>query len=114
MTDDAVVLHGLRGCDTCRKAAAELRAAGVAVRLRDLRDDPPGDGEVARWIAVMGPEVLNRRSATWRGLPEGERARPPGALLAAHPALVKRPVVELADGRLFLGPGPASRAARLP
>ena len=31
---------------------------------------------------------------TWRGLDEAARARPPEALLAEHPTLMKRPVIE--------------------
>jgi arsenate reductase len=39
------------------------------------------------------------RSTTWRGLSVAERELPaPDALLAAHPALMKRPVVETLDG----------------
>jgi arsenate reductase len=103
-----IVLHGLRACDTCRKALRDLRESGRDVRLRDLREEPPTDGELARWTEALGPAILNRRSTTWRQLDETERARPAAALLRAHPTLVKRPVVEAPQG-LALGWTPAAR-----
>ena len=46
--------------------------------------------------------LLNTRSTTWRGLSDEERARPPLELVAEHPSLMKRPLIE-AEGRFFLG-----------
>lgn len=50
----------------------------------------------------MGWEkVLNKASTTWRGLPDGDKAGVDEAkaldLLAAHPTLIKRPVIEAGD-----------------
>jgi len=57
-----------------------------------------------RFYTTFGDALLNSRSTTWRGLSEDERARPVLELIAAHPALMKRPVIE--DGaRLTLGWG---------
>ena len=53
-------------------------------------------------LAQFGAALLNTRSTTWRGLSDVERARPPQDLLAEHPALMKRPLIE-ADGTLHLG-----------
>ena len=46
---------------------------------------------------------MNRSSTTWRGLSEDQRARDPLALLAEHPALMKRPLIVADDGTLHLG-----------
>jgi len=46
--------------------------------------------------------LLNTRSTTWRGLDEAERAKDPLSLLAAHPTLMKRPLIDR-NGELFLG-----------
>ncbi|MDT8329354.1 MAG: arsenate reductase, partial [Roseovarius sp.] len=53
-----------------------------------------------------------RKSATWRGLSEAERAAPPLALIAAHPTVMKRPLID-AGGTLYLGWGPEVQAALL-
>lgn len=109
--DPVVTLHGLRACDACRRAMRDLAAAGVPARLRDLRAEPPDATEVARWLDALGPALLNRRSTTWRSLSEAVRGGDPAALMAAHPTLVKRPVVALPDGRLWLGWTAEARAA---
>ena len=54
---------------------------------------------------AFGEAFVNRRSTTWRGLSETERAGDPVALVSAHPTLMKRPVIEDDDGRLHLGWG---------
>ena len=93
-----MVLYGLKSCDTCRKA---LKLLGE-VEFRDVRTDGVPADVMARALGEFGDNFLNRRSTTWRGLSEEERAEAPETLLAAYPALMKRPLIE-ADGRLYLG-----------
>lgn len=61
----------------------------------------PGDVLESAY-AVLGDDLLNTRSTTWRGLDEAERAKPPLDLIAEHPTLMKRPLIEK-DGEFFLG-----------
>ena len=105
-----IVVHGLKACDTCRRAMRALAEAGTAARLRDLRAEPVTVEEVRRWHARFGEGLLNRRSTTWRGLDAAARAGDPVDLMVAHPALIRRPVIEAADG-LHLGWTPETRAA---
>jgi len=98
-----VKVHGLANCDSCRRARRWLDTVGADYRFRDLREDPPAAAEVRRWAGAVGWErLLNRRSTTWRGLAEQARADLDAAraveLMVAHPALVKRPVIESAAG----------------
>ena len=105
-----VVIHGLKTCDTCRKARRALEGAGRAVRVVDVREAGLDAAFLDRILAAFGEKAVNRASTTWRGLGEEERAEDPRVLLARHPALMKRPVVE--DGEvLTLGWGPEARAA---
>ena len=92
-----MVIYGLKACDTCRKA---VKATGAD--LRDIRADPLSLAEIQRFVAAFGAEIVNRRSTTWRGLSEAERAMNEAALIAAHPAVMKRPVIEV-EGALYLG-----------
>ncbi|MCK0167489.1 arsenate reductase [Jannaschia sp. S6380] len=103
-----VTLHGLKACDTCRKALREVRASGRTAVLRDFRAEPPSRDEVGRWHAELGDALLNRRSTTWRGLTEAERAADPIDLMVRHPTLIKRPVVQTDDGPSIgrVGPQP--------
>ncbi len=95
-------LYGIKTCDTCRRALKELRAAGREVDFVDVRTEGLTGERITAFLAAFGERLVNRSSATWRGLPEGERGAAPAVLIAAHPSLMKRPVVE--DGeRLWLG-----------
>ncbi|UWQ19499.1 arsenate reductase family protein [Jannaschia sp. M317] len=105
-----MVLNGLKTCDTCRKALKAVLAAGLEGRLRDFRAEPPSRDEVAKWHANLGDALLNTRSTTWRGLSEADRAADPIDLMLAHPALIKRPVVET-EGVLMLGWAPPTQRA---
>ena len=91
-------IYGLKNCDTCRKAQKALAGA----ELVDIREAGLPEGLLARAEAAFGAAILNTRSTTWRGLSEAERAGAPLDLIAAHPALMKRPLIE-ADGALYLG-----------
>lgn len=101
-----MIVYGLANCDTTRAAVKALAAAGRVVRLRDVRAEPLGADEISRLVAALGPGLVNRASTTWRALSEAERALPPADLLARHPAVMKRPVIE-SDGRTTLGWGAA-------
>jgi arsenate reductase-like glutaredoxin family protein len=105
-------LYGLKNCDTCRKALRALADAGREAELVDVRETPLDEATRARFVETFGDRIVNTRSATWRGLSEEERAADPVALLAAHPAVMKRPVIE-EDGTLYLGWDAGVRSALL-
>ncbi|MEM8978863.1 MAG: ArsC/Spx/MgsR family protein [Pseudomonadota bacterium] len=88
-----IELYGIKTCDTCKKALAALRGAGLTVAFIDVRDAPLSREKLAAFEAAFGDKLLNTRSTTWRGLSEQERGEDPIDLLIAHPTLMKRPVV---------------------
>jgi arsenate reductase len=85
-------IYGLKNCDTCRAALKAL--AGQGAVLVDIRDTPLDDATRARFLDRFGEALINRRSTTWRGLSDDARAADPARLLADHPALMKRPVID--------------------
>ena len=92
-------VYGIKSCDTCRKALSWLDQQGLAHRFHDLRADGLDAGRLDAWIDSLGWEtMLNRRSTTWRQLPDGEKegitAAKAAKLMVAHPTLIKRPVIE--------------------
>ncbi|MGC9369198.1 MAG: ArsC/Spx/MgsR family protein [Paracoccaceae bacterium] len=105
-------LYGLKTCDTCRAARKALAAAGKEPEYTDVRSEGVPEAELQRFLAAFGAALINKRSTTWRGLSEAERAGDPLALLRAHPTLMKRPVIE-ADGQLYLGWGQEVQARLL-
>lgn len=90
-------LYGLKNCDTCRKALKSLPDASLV----DVRADGVPVEIMEQAYAKFDSALLNTRSTTWRQLSEEERAKPALELLAAHPTLMKRPLIEH-DGELFL------------
>lgn len=102
-----IKIYGIKTCDTCRKAVKMLGA-----ELHDIRTDPLSQAELSRFHAEFGDALLNTRSTTWRGLSDAERARPPLELLADHPTLMKRPVIET-ESKLYLGWGKDVQSALL-
>ncbi|MBC7132463.1 MAG: arsenate reductase [Roseovarius sp.] len=103
-----MILYGLKTCDTCRKA---LKSLGHA-EFRDIRAEGLPEDVARAAHERFGAALVNRQSATWRGLSEAERARDPLALIAAYPAVMKRPLID--DGtRLWLGWGKDVQAALL-
>jgi len=96
-------VYGLKNCDTCRAAVKALREAGHDdAELTDIRATPLTRDQLDRFIAQFGEKLINRRSTTWRGLDAQARECGPEALLSAHPALMKRPVIDTGDA-LYLG-----------
>ena len=95
-------LWHLKTCDTCRKAIKILREAGHEPELIDLRAGGIDAATIERLMTAVGRDVLlNTRSTTWRGLDDADRAdlddAKAVALMAAHPTLIKRPVIEVDD-----------------
>jgi Spx/MgsR family transcriptional regulator len=100
-----LIVYGLKNCDTCRKARKWLDGKGAEYRFVDLRADGFAEDDLERWAEAVGWEaLLNRRGTTWRGLDEAEKsvdgASDAVALMAKHPALMKRPVFD--DGAMVV------------
>ena len=94
----------LKSCDTCRKALAFLRDAGIAHEVRDVRTDGLSRDVIDTLRTALGEEaIVNRRSTTWRGLCDAQREGDPAELIAAHPTLLKRPAFVAANGACRVG-----------
>ena len=104
-----IEIHGLNKCDTCRKARNWLDRRGVEYRFIDYRDEPATPATLRAWADAVGgfESLVNRSGTTWRNLAAARRS--PGSaaewslLIREYPALVKRPVLVLADGSVHLG-----------
>ena len=99
-------IYGLKTCDTCRKALKALPQA----QFVDVRADGVPQDVMNKAQSTFGDALLNTRSTTWRALDDATRAQPQADLLAAHPALMKRPLIVDGDA-IYLGWTPDTRAA---
>ena len=103
-----MILYGLKNCDTCKKAMKALDTAGKSPEFHDVRADGVTKTQIAKWAAAAGWEkLLNKSSTTWRGLSDAEKddvtEKKALALMAEHPTLIKRPVIEKGATQVFVG-----------
>ena len=98
-----VKLYGIPNCDTIRKARRWLADHQVEYHFHDFRKDGLPAVRLGTWVKAVGWEtLLNRRGTTWRQLSAAQRdsmnAQRAQALMLEQPALIKRPVLETAQG----------------
>ena len=112
-----VRLHGIRNCDTMKRAWTWLDQAGVAYDFHDYKKQGIDRPTLERWAGQVGWEVLlNRAGTTFKALPDADKAGLDQAkaigLMLAQPSMIKRPVLETGAG-LIVGFKPDVYAARL-
>lgn len=110
-------LYGIPNCDTVKKARRWLDEQGVEYAFHDFKKEGARPDRLARWAQAVGWErLLNRRGTTFRKLGEEEKRdldeSKALALMAEHPSLIKRPVVE-AGAQVFVGFSPEEWRAAL-
>jgi arsenate reductase len=102
-----LTLYGISNCDTVRRARSWLDAHDVNYRFHDFRKDGLTSDLVSTGLQeVPAEKLINKHSATWRELPDSVRSQADGqavGLLAEHPTLIKRPVLELANHDIEIG-----------
>ncbi len=102
-------LYGLKKCTTCQKAVKWLDEKKVKNSFSDVREEPVTNEQVARWSKALGgwEKMINRAGYTWRGLADPERENlteaKAVALAVKHPSLIRRPLIEHADGSVTVG-----------
>ena len=70
----SVTIHGIRNCDTMKKARAWLEAAGVDYRFHDYKKDGIDQTRLKGWAKDVGWQVLlNRAGMTFRKLPDADK-----------------------------------------
>ena len=114
-----IAVFGLSNCDTVKRARAWLDGQGQAYDFHDFKKAgvplPGLDG----WLGAVGWEVLlNRKGTTWRKLDDAQReaahdAASARALMLAQPSVIKRPVLQWADGLITVGFDAADWAQRV-
>jgi arsenate reductase len=110
-------IHGIKNCDTMKKAFAWLESNGVDYEFIDYKKAGVAAARLPDWNARAGwQKLLNTRGLMWRKLSEEERADVDEAkalkLMAQYPSLIKRPVLD--TGKLLLvGFSPESYAEQI-
>ena len=97
-----LTVYGIPNCDTCRNARKWLDENAQPHRFHDLRKDGLDIQMLERWARTIDwQRILNKRSLTWRKVPENDRAamtrQRAMILMLEEPTLVRRPVLECDD-----------------
>ncbi|MEP6876438.1 MAG: arsenate reductase [Burkholderiales bacterium] len=104
-----ITLYGIPNCDTVKRARAWLQARGREVVFHDFKKAGVPADRLGAWTRAAGWErVLNRKGTTWRQLDDATRAAVTDEasaqrLMRDQASVIKRPVVEWADGAITVG-----------
>jgi arsenate reductase (glutaredoxin) len=99
-----ITLYGIPNCDTVKKARAWLTERGVAYVFHDFKRQGVPEQALDHWLREVDWSVLvNRKGTTWRQLDDATRAAvvdapSARALMLEKPSVIKRPVVQWAQG----------------
>ncbi len=96
-------LYLYAGCTSCRNAEALLNERGVKVNKREFFKDRMSAAEISRLFSRIGTTpraMLATRSRPYQSLALAERSLADdeiAALMAEHPALIRRPIIIVGD-----------------
>lgn len=108
-TNKIIRVYGIPNCDTVKKARAWLTEQGLDYEFHDFKKLGAPADKLPAWMQAVGWEKLtNRQGTTWRKLDPALQASVTDAasatpVLQAHVSVIKRPIVEWADGRTTVG-----------
>jgi arsenate reductase len=100
-------IHGIKACDTMKKARTWLEDHGVDCAFHDYKAVGVTAEMLRGWAAKVGWEkLLNRSGTTFRALAEADKHDLSEdraiALMVAQPSMIKRPVLDV-GGELLVG-----------
>ena len=95
----AIVLYGIKNCDTIKKAKKWLTDEGVEFTFHDYRQNGLDAALLNKLEQQLGWEaMINKRGTTWRQLDEAVKASinkdSAKAIMLENPAIIKRPILD--------------------
>ena len=109
MTTSLITVYGIPNCDTVKKSRVWLTEHGVDYQFHDFKKAGVPESHVPTWIAqATWEKLVNRQGTTWRKLDTSIQQSVTDAasatqLMLDNPSVIKRPVVEWADGSVTVG-----------
>ena len=66
-----VIIYGIPNCDTMKKAMTWLKTNNIAFEFHDYKKQGISTSKLEAWLAqVSWDQLINRKGATWRQLPD--------------------------------------------
>jgi arsenate reductase len=103
-----MTIYGIPGCDSTKMALRWLKKNKLQFEFHDYKLSGISADRLQEWAEQVGWEtLLNRKSATWRGLLAEEQSKAnsqAGAieLMVKNTSLIKRPLIEH-RGKIMVG-----------
>ena len=100
-------IYGIPNCNTVKKALDWLKANKIDFEFYDFKKLGISESKLQEWSGQLGWEALvNKRGTTWKKLDAETQssvvsADTAFALLQEKPSMIKRPVLESAEGLLL-------------
>jgi len=102
-------VYGIPNCGSVKKALDFLKNHAPDFTFHDFKKEGITSSKLKTWAKTTGWEILlNKKGTTWKGLsPElqssANNAAGAAALMQQYTSVIKRPVVEWADGSISVG-----------
>lgn len=102
----SITLYGINNCDTIKRTRTWLQDEGIEFTFHDYKK-AGCPAELAVCLIEQFPlgKLINRRGTTWRNLNEAERdglnEKSAVNLMAQHPSLIKRPILQAHESWLI-------------
>ena len=108
-----ITLYGISNCDSVKKAKKWLGDNEIVYVFHDFRADGLTTEQIKHWLEQVPREkLLNKRSTTWKQLPDGlknELTADNAAeslfidTMREYPTLIKRPVLAISNDNIQVG-----------
>jgi len=102
------ILYGIPNCDTTKKAITWLQKNNIAFSFHDYKLQGITKEKLGQWCDIKGWDtIFNKRSTTWRELPEAVQQKVVGQkeaipVMLANNSIIKRPLIEH-NGKIIVG-----------
>jgi Spx/MgsR family transcriptional regulator len=103
-----ITIYGIPNCDTIKKTLDWFKQKNIPIIFHDYKKAGISKEKLKVWCNLSGWEILlNKKSATWRGLSPEEQSKITSQaaaiqLMTTQNSIIKRPVIEV-DGKLLVG-----------
>lgn len=103
-----ITIYGIPNCDSIKKTLHWFKQKNITIIFHDYKKEGISKEKLTAWCKLTGWEILlNKKSATWRGLSPEEQSNITSQaaaiqLMKTQNSIIKRPVIEV-DGKLLVG-----------
>lgn len=104
----AIKIYGIKNCDSMKKAINWLTERGIRYEFHDYKKTGVPRERLLEWCKLVGWKTLiNTKGSTWRKLTPDQRdissQNKAIETMMEHTSVIRRPVVEIAEGRMLVG-----------